>query len=58
MVIGEKVEHCCRWSQEEEITGIAESLVYGESGEGLSGQLGVSGEKEPTQVLVHGGLSK
>ena len=52
------MEHCCRWSQEEEITGIAESLVYGESGEGLSGQLGVSGEKEPTQVRVHGGSNK
>ena len=52
------MEHCCRWSQEEEVTGIAESLVYGEPGGGLSGQLGVSGEKGSTQVLVHGGSSK
>ncbi len=52
------MEHCCRWSQEEEIAGIVESLVYGEPGGGLSGRLGVSGEKELTQVLVHGGSSK
>ena len=52
------MEHCCRWSQEEEVTGTAESLVYGEPDEGLSGRLGVSSEKEPTQVLVHGGSSK
>ena len=52
------MEHCCRWSQEEEVTGIAESLVYGEPGGGLSGQLGVSGEKGSTQVRVHGGSSK
>nr|ABA97490.1 hypothetical protein LOC_Os12g18850 [Oryza sativa Japonica Group] len=39
------------WSQEKEITGIAGVSCYGEPGGGLSGQLGVSGEKGPTQVL-------
>jgi hypothetical protein len=49
------VEHCCRWSQEEELAGIAGVSCYGEPGEGSSGQLGVSGEKGSTQVLVHEG---
>ncbi len=31
-MIGEKVEHCCRWNQKEEITWIAESLEDGGSG--------------------------
>lgn len=29
IIIREKVEYCCRWSQEEDVTGITESLVYG-----------------------------
>nr|ABA94935.1 hypothetical protein LOC_Os11g41080 [Oryza sativa Japonica Group] len=33
------------WSQEDEIIGITESLVYGEPSEGLSKQLAVSGRK-------------
>uniref|UniRef100_I1R2U2 Uncharacterized protein n=1 Tax=Oryza glaberrima TaxID=4538 RepID=I1R2U2_ORYGL len=41
-----------RWSQEEEIAGIAGVSCYGEPGEGSSGQLGVSGEKGSTQVLM------
>ncbi len=36
-MIGEKVEHCCRWIQEEEIIGIAESLQGGGSSAGSSG---------------------
>nr|AAK27824.1 hypothetical protein [Oryza sativa Japonica Group]AAP54206.1 hypothetical protein LOC_Os10g33020 [Oryza sativa Japonica Group] len=36
-MIGKKVEHCCRWIQEEEIAGIAESLQGGGSGAGSSG---------------------
>nr|AAT85015.1 hypothetical protein [Oryza sativa Japonica Group]ABF96665.1 retrotransposon protein, putative, unclassified [Oryza sativa Japonica Group] len=35
----EKVEHCCRWNQEEEIMGIAESLEDGGSGVDSSGGL-------------------
>jgi hypothetical protein len=55
VVIGEKVEHCCRWSQEEEITGIAGvDSCYGEPGGVLSGRLGVNGEKGSTQFQVHG----
>lgn len=50
------MEHYCKWSQDEEIAEIEKSLVYGELGEGLSGRLHVSGEKEPTQVRVQGDL--
>jgi hypothetical protein len=38
-MIREKVEHCCRWNQEEEIMGIAESLEDGGSGVDSSGGL-------------------
>ena len=37
MMIDEKAECCCRWSQEEEITGIVDSLEGGESGVCSSG---------------------
>uniref|UniRef100_I1QRZ8 Uncharacterized protein n=1 Tax=Oryza glaberrima TaxID=4538 RepID=I1QRZ8_ORYGL len=39
-----RVAQTFRWSQEGEVAGIAKSLVYGEPGGGLSGQLDVSGE--------------
>jgi hypothetical protein len=37
VMIGEKVEHCCRWSPEEEVIEIAESLEGGGSSAGSSG---------------------
>jgi hypothetical protein len=37
-MVGEKVDHCCTWSQEGKLIGIAESLVYSEAIEGSSGR--------------------
>lgn len=37
------MEHCCRCNQEEEVTGIAGVSCCGDPGEGLSGQLSMSG---------------
>ncbi len=52
------MEHCCRWIQEEEITGISESLEDGGSGVDSSGGFAVKLQrrqpKSGGQVDRHG----